>query len=98
MMDYRIYLLETSGSFRGVHLATCLNDVKALVTAATTPTRMLWCGNLGKETLGRDNPITSSSGRSSNGRVGGCYNITCRNSAAGEDGASPRHGRLGQDG
>jgi hypothetical protein len=35
MMDYRIYLLETSGGFRSVHLATCLDDDDALATATT---------------------------------------------------------------
>jgi hypothetical protein len=35
MIDYRIYLLEPSGSFRSVHLATCHNDSEALETATT---------------------------------------------------------------
>ena len=35
MADYRIYLLESSGSFRGVHVATCVDDEEALATAST---------------------------------------------------------------
>ena len=35
MIDYRIYLLEPSGSFRSVHLATCHDDSEALKTATT---------------------------------------------------------------
>jgi hypothetical protein len=33
MADYRIYLLESSGSFRSVHLVTCPNDDDALEIA-----------------------------------------------------------------